>query len=295
MVAERQVRVHVRVAAMESGGEGRRDVLTPGELQAVAAVVSTIVLRCQQQRALGRLKEQLRACRRRTLTQGLDDGAEYVATSEAIVHLCYALGCGVIPHAAPRWWVKLRTGGTWEHLKQCDDATDDYFRDKLRMSPRVFREIAAACAPHLQRRVTFYREPLQSDQIVAYALYKWATGETYESSTCNFGIGRASGLVAVHDVTAALLRVFGEKITWSTEVRKLVVLWAFADKGFLNRHGCIGCTHIYVDKLANAPSKNYYDRKRRFSIVPQGVVDLDLCVLNVHMGYPGSFHDIRVL
>ncbi|GBG78601.1 hypothetical protein CBR_g27826 [Chara braunii] len=127
--------------------------------------------------------------------------------------------------------MKHTAGGTWEDLRQCDDATDDYFREKLRMSLRVFREIAEACASHLQRQVTFYREPLQPDQIVAYALYKWATGETYENSKCKFGIGRVSGLVVVRDVTAVLLRV---------------------------------------------------------------VIDLDFRVLDVHMGYPGSCHDIKV-
>ncbi|GBG62699.1 hypothetical protein CBR_g31716 [Chara braunii] len=163
------------------------------------------------------------------------------------------------------------------------------------MSPQVFQEIAEVCVPHLQRQVTFYREPLQPDQIVAYALYRWASGETYQSSTCNFGIGRASRLIVVHDMTATLLRVFGDKIAWPTGVRKQVVLRAFVDKGFPNCHGCIDCTHIYVDKPANAPSENYYDRKRRFSIVSQVVVNLDLHVLDVHMGYPGSCHDIRVL
>ncbi|GBG84751.1 hypothetical protein CBR_g39129 [Chara braunii] len=163
------------------------------------------------------------------------------------------------------------------------------------MSPQVFRKIAKAFAPHLQRRVTFYREPLQPDQIVAYALYRWATGETYESSTCNFGIGQASSLVVVCDVTAARLRVFGEKIAWPAGVCKLVVLRAFTRKWFPNYHNCIDCTHIYVDKPANAPSENYYNRKHRFSIVAQVVVDLDLHVLDVHMGYPGSCHDIRVL
>ncbi|GBG63085.1 hypothetical protein CBR_g36570 [Chara braunii] len=123
----------------------------------------------------------------------------------------------------------------------------------------------------------------------------WASGGTYESSTCNFGIGGASGLVVVRDVTAALLLVYGEKIVCPAGVRKLVVVRAFADKGFPNCHNCINCTHIYVDKPANTPSENYYDRKRCFSIVAQVVVDLDLRVLNVHMGYPGNCHDIRVL
>ncbi|GBG91502.1 hypothetical protein CBR_g52458 [Chara braunii] len=288
-------RVRVQVAAMEGSGEGGRAVLTPLELQAVAPAVSTVVLRCQQERALGRLKEQLRTRRRRTLMQAPNDGPDYVATSKVVVQLCYALGCGVIPRATSRWWMKRRTGGTWEDLRQCDDATDEYFREKLRMSPRVFSEIVEACAPHLQRSVTFYREPLQPNQIAAYTLYRWASGETYRNITCNFGIGRASGLVAVRDITAALLRVYGEKIAWPAGVRKLVVLRAFADKGFPNCHDYIDCTHIYVDKPVNAPSKNYYDRKRRFSIVTKVVVDLDLRVLDVHMGYPGSCHDIRVL
>ncbi|GBG70721.1 hypothetical protein CBR_g8020 [Chara braunii] len=127
------------------------------------------------------------------------------------------------------------------------------------------------------------------------ALYRWASSETYESSTCSFGIGRASGLVAVRDVTAALLSMYREKVAWPTGVRKAVVLRAFADKGFLNCHGCIDCTHIYIDKPTNAAPEDYYDRKRRFSVVAQVVVDLDLCVLDVFVGYPGSCHDVRVI
>ncbi|GBG71947.1 hypothetical protein CBR_g10884 [Chara braunii] len=281
---------------MEFGGEGGRGLLTLHELQVVAAAVSTFAERAHRERGLGRLRAELRARRRRVVMRLQDSiGPEYVATSQSVLELWYVSGCGVMPRETSWWWIKRRTGGTWEDLRQCDDATDDYFREKLRMSPRVFREITEACAPHLQRRVTFYREPLQPDQIVAYALYRWASGETYERGTCNFGIGRASGLVAVRAVTAALLRVYADKIAWPSGLRKLVVLRAFADKGFPNCHCCIDCTHIFVDKPANAPSENYYDRKRRFSIVAQVVVDLDLQVVDVHCGYPGSCHDIRVL
>ncbi|GBG79608.1 hypothetical protein CBR_g29756 [Chara braunii] len=192
---------------MEFGGEGERGLLTLRELQVVAAAVSTFAERARRERALGRLRAELRARRRVVMRLQDSIGPEYVATSQSVLQLWYVSGCGVMPRETPRWWIKRRTGGTWEDLRQCDDTTDDYFREKLRMSPRVFREITEACAPHLQRRVTFYREPLQPDQIVSYALYRWASGETYESGTCNFGIGRASGLVAVRNVTAALLRV----------------------------------------------------------------------------------------
>ncbi|GBG80907.1 hypothetical protein CBR_g31463 [Chara braunii] len=105
--------------------------------------------------------------------QGLDTAA----ICDAVVQVFYALGCGVLPRAAPRWWIKRRTGGAWEDLRQCDDATE-YFRDKLHMSPHVFREIPEALSSFLQRRVTFYREPLPPDHIVMYALYRWPSGET---------------------------------------------------------------------------------------------------------------------
>ncbi|GBG63597.1 hypothetical protein CBR_g38663 [Chara braunii] len=183
----------------------------------------------------------------------------------------------------------------WEDLRQCDDATEDYFKDKLRMSPRVFREIAETLSPFLQRRVTFYREPLQPDLIVAFALYRWASGETYESGTCSFGIGRKSGLVVVRDVTSALLSAYRDKISWRTGLQKAVVLRAFADKDFPNCHGCIDCTHIFIDKPANCPGEDIYDRKRRFSVQAQVVVDLNLRVLDVFAGYPRSNHDVRIV
>ncbi|GBG63163.1 hypothetical protein CBR_g36932 [Chara braunii] len=156
-------------------------------------------------------------------------------------------------------------------------------------------DISEACAPHVQRQVTFYREPLQPEQIVAYALYRWATGESYDNSTSSFDMGRTSEIRALRDVTAAILRVYGEKISWPTGVRKQVVIRAFLDKGFPNCHGAVDCTHIYVDKPANAPSENYFDRKHRFFFIAQVVVDLNLRVLDAFVGYPGSCHDIRVI
>ncbi|GBG90541.1 hypothetical protein CBR_g50884 [Chara braunii] len=247
-------------ARMEGCDEGGRAVLSRTERTAVAAAAVAVVRRYEAERSAGHMKAVLSRRRHRLLLQRVLDASDCITTSEAVVQLCAAISSGVLPRATPRWWMRRRTGGTWEDLRVCDDATDDYFREKLRMSRRVFMEITEACAPHLQHQVTFYREPLQPDQIVAYALYRWATGESYDNSTSSFGLGRASG-----------------------------------DKGFPNCHGAVDCTHIYVDKPANAPSENYFDRKHRFFVIAQVVVDLDLRVLDVFVGYPGSCHDIRVI
>ncbi|GBG72974.1 hypothetical protein CBR_g12693 [Chara braunii] len=282
-------------SGMVIDGIVRGRALTIDERTAIAAAVNVVLYRCQLERTAGKMKAAARARRKVTALASSSEGLDLGALSNAVLQVCYALGCGAFPRATPRWWMKWRTGGTWEDLRQSDDATDDYFRYKLRMSPRVFREIAETLSPYLQRRVTFYRVPLQPDHIVAYALYRWASGETYESGTCSFGIGRAYGITAVRDVTAALLDADPDKISWPTGLDKVVVLRAFADKGFPNCHGCIDCTHIYVDKPANANGEDYCDRKRQFSVQVQVVVDMNLRVLDVFVGYPGSVHDMRML
>ncbi|GBG73938.1 hypothetical protein CBR_g17653 [Chara braunii] len=263
---------------MEGDGEGHRAMLSTTEKTAVAAAALAVVIRSQVKRAAGRMKLTLSRRRRRLLVKRVVDAPDCISTSEAMVQLCAAIGCGVLPRATPRWWMKRRTGGTWEDLRVCDDANDDYFREKL----------------HMSRRVTFYREPLQPEQIVEYALYRWATGETYDNSLSSFGI-RASALLPVRDVTSALLRVYADKISWPTGVWKHVVLRAFLEKGFSNYHGVVDCTHIYVDKPGNPPSENYFDHKHHFSVVTQIVVGLDQRVLDVFVGYPRSCHEIRVI
>ncbi|GBG59997.1 hypothetical protein CBR_g327 [Chara braunii] len=273
----------------------RANTLSRVERIAVVAALSAVAMRCRIKRTTARLRTRVSIHRQRELIQHVMEAPDCVSMSESIFQFCVAMSSGVMPRATPRWWMRRRTGGTWEDLRKTDDASTEYFKEKLRMSPRVFMEIVEALSSLLQRRVTFYRVPLQPDHIIAYALYRWASGETYESSTSSFGIGRTSGLIAVEDVTRALLSVYGDKIVWPAGRRRVLVLRAFEAKGFPNCYGCIDCTDAYVDKPANAPSENYFDRKHRFSVVAQVVVDLDLRITDVFVGYPGSCHDIRVL
>ncbi|GBG92651.1 hypothetical protein CBR_g56616 [Chara braunii] len=205
-------------AAMGNVANDDRSKLSTTERVAVAATVTVVLMRCQMEGSAGRLKAQLRTRRRKAMQALPVVGLDTAAICNAVFQVCCTMGFGGMPRATPMWWVKRRTGGAWEDLQPADDATEEYFRDKLRMSPRVFREIMENLSPFLQRSVTFYREPFQPDHIVAYTLYRWTSGETYESSTCNVGIGRATGVVAVRDVIAVLLAVYREKVSWPTGV-----------------------------------------------------------------------------
>ncbi|GBG81297.1 hypothetical protein CBR_g31971 [Chara braunii] len=250
---------------VRGSGHGLREE----EINAVAMAVTAVVVNTMggMSSSSSDMLTQLR--KRRALLQRIAEAPDCVATCKAVVQLCVVLSSVIFPRQTLRWWIKRRIGGTWEDLRLCDNAIDEYYRQKFRMSMAMFRQNVAACAAYVEKKVTHYRMSLPVEQVIAFTLYRWASGETYKSGASAFGIGRATGLQSI--------------------------LRAFGDKGFPHCFGAIDCTHIYIDKPVGAPSDNYYDRKQKFSVQAQVVVDLDLRILDVHIGYPGSVHDVLVL
>ncbi|GBG65996.1 hypothetical protein CBR_g54975 [Chara braunii] len=269
--------------------------LREAEIDAVAMAVTVIVVNTMGDMESSSPDMLMRLRQRRALLQSVAEAPDSAATCEAVVQLCAALSSGIFPRETPWWWIRRPTGGTWEDLRLRDDATGEYYRQKLHMSTAMFTQIVAACAACMEKKVTHYRMSLPVEQLIAFALYKWASGETYESGMSAFGIDRATGLQAVRDVTSALLQAYPDAIKWPVGRRRAQILRAFREKGFPNCCDAIGCTQIYIDKPAGAPSENYYDRKQKFSVQAYVVVDLDLRILDVHVGYRGSVHDVRVL
>ncbi|GBG60660.1 hypothetical protein CBR_g11885 [Chara braunii] len=200
--------------AVRGGGHGLRKE----EREAVAMAVTAVVLNSvgDMSSTESQKRSQLRVV----------EAPDCMAAYEVVLQLCTTLYSGVFPRETPRWWTKRRTGGTWEDLRLRDDTTEDYFRDKLRMSRAVFMQIIAACAAHIEKKVTHYRMPLPAEQVIAFTLYRWASGKTFESGTSAFCIGRATGLQAVGDVTSALLMAYPESIEWPVGRRRVQILRA---------------------------------------------------------------------
>ncbi|GBG43195.1 hypothetical protein CBR_g84515, partial [Chara braunii] len=236
-------------------------------IDAAAMAVTVVVVNTMSDMSSSSRDMLMQLRKRRVLLQSVAEAPDCVATCEAVVQLCAALSSGVFPRQTPQV----------AHVEA------------------MFTQIVAACTTYVEKKVTHYRMPLPVEQVIAFALYGWASGETYKSGTSAFDIGRATALQAVRDMTSALMQAYPDAIKWPVGRRRAQILRAFREKGFPNCFGAIYCTHIYIDKLAGAPSANYYDRKQKFSMQAQVVVDLDLRILDVHLGHPGSVHDIRVL
>ncbi|GBG63496.1 hypothetical protein CBR_g38564 [Chara braunii] len=277
------------------GSAPRRRALSHREKRLVVTSLLAVSTHLQHTAALRRSPGRRAGLREAIATHAMADSNSSATVWDAPFLMANAIVSGVLPRETPRWWIRRRTGGTWQDLIIDDDATEDYFHEKLRMTRGAFYDIVAACTPFLQRFLTHYRTPLMPEQLVAFALYRWASGETFDSATSSFGMGRSSGIKVVRDVTNAILSAYPDKIAMPTGRRLLQVTRALAAKGFPNCFGCMDCSHVYVDKPANALAENYFDRKQQYFVIAQVVVDLDMRVLDVHVRYPGSIHDARVL
>ncbi|GBG70640.1 hypothetical protein CBR_g7942 [Chara braunii] len=279
------------------GSAPRRRELSHREKRLVVTALLAVSTHLQHTATLRRSPARRVGLREAIATHAMADSNSSAAIWDAPFLMANAIVSGVLRREMPRWWIRRRTGGTWQDLIIDDDATDDYFHEKLRMTRGAFYDIVAACTPFLQRSLTHYRTPSMPEQLdqVAFALYRWASGETFDNAASSFGMGRSSGVKAVRDVTNAILYAYPDKIAMPTGRRLQQVTRAFAAKGFPNCFGCMDCSHVYVDKPANAPAENYFDRKQQYSVIAQVVVDLDMRVLDVYVGYPGSVHGARVL
>ena len=73
------------------------------------------------------------------------------------------------------------------------------------------------------------------------------------------------------------------------------VVRGFEEKwGFPQCFGAVDGSHIPIIPLCDSPT-DYYNRKGFHSIVLQALVDHENRFMNVHVGWPGSVHDARIL
>ncbi|GBB98126.1 hypothetical protein RclHR1_31420001 [Rhizophagus clarus] len=93
----------------------------------------------------------------------------------------------------------------------------------------------------------------------------------------------------------AILSLKNELVKWPTgELKRMVHLGFNNIGGFNNVIGAIDGTHII---LGTAPLKQpeiYWNRKKKYSIQCQGIVDHRGVFINYEIGWPGSVHDAKV-
>ena len=106
-------------------------------------------------------------------------------------------------------------------------------------------------------------------------LWRLATGDTYRSTSLQYGVGRTTALKAKKEFCKILAKKAGEFIKFPIiEAEATVKICSFSNKScFPQVVGAIDRTHIPLKSVPRRETVEYFNRKQDYSIVLQGVAD----------------------
>ena len=172
---------------------------------------------------------------------------------------------------------------------------DHRFKVIMRMNSDNFQKLVSilVCHPIFQNNSNNLQAPVELQ--LAILLRRIGSKENIFEICSRFGI--AEGTVYLF-CKRAMIAIFSLKrilIKWPTGEAKQDVHEGFKKIGGMeNVIGAIDGSHI---GLANAPLKQpetYWNRKKRYSIQLQGIVDHRGMFIDYEIGWPGSVHDAKV-
>lgn len=140
------------------------------------------------------------------------------------------------------------------------------------------------------------RTSISVEKQVAVILYYLSDEGRYRKVGNAFGISRASVSVIVRNVSFVITHHLGPKcikLPQTEEEVKAAVSKFYEKHGFPQCMGAIDGTHIFVKRPSDS-SKDYLNRKNRYSINVQGMCDYRYCFTDVVVKWPGSVHGARI-
>lgn len=170
------------------------------------------------------------------------------------------------------------------------------WKKHFRVSRGTFDYICGIVSHDIQRQNTRLRRAIPVQKRVAVALWRLGSGNSFRSTAITFGIGKASAVKICHSFSEAINRSMNEFISLPADENEVKeTINRFEEKvNFPQVVGAIDGTHVEIKAPLVNPA-DYFNRKQKYSIVTQAVVDSRLMFMDVSTGWPGSIHDARVL
>ncbi|EFA01169.1 Putative nuclease HARBI1-like Protein [Tribolium castaneum] len=139
------------------------------------------------------------------------------------------------------------------------------------------------------------RKQIGPEKALLVTLWTLATPDSYRSIGERFGIAKSSVYFCLQTVINVILHELTHRfIKWPTEDETVYVANRFAKYGLPKVIGVIDGCHIPIKKPVEN-SIDYFNRKKFYSMVLQGVCKPDLTFIDCDIRWPGSVHDGRVL
>ena len=165
------------------------------------------------------------------------------------------------------------------------------------MSPNRLEHLLSMVAPKITKQNTNFRKPISAEQRLVVTLRYLATGETQQSLSFAFRIGKATISKILAETSEAIYEVLKEEFL---KVPRSQNQWLEIAKGFLetwNFPHCIGAIdgkHIRVE-CPKMSGTYYYNYKGFYSIVLLAICDSNYCFTCFDLGQYGSNNDCGVL
>lgn len=167
----------------------------------------------------------------------------------------------------------------------------------MRMTPNRFEHLLSLVAPLIQKKNTRFREAISPPQRLALTLRYLATGESQQSLSFSYRVGRTTVSRIVSETSLAIYNALKDpylKNPSSTE-EWLSISLGFEDTwNFPHCIGAIDGKHIRIE-CPKLTGSYYYNYKGFYSIVLLAVCDSNYCFTLFDLGNYGSNNDSGVL
>ena len=163
--------------------------------------------------------------------------------------------------------------------------------------PERFQHLLDLVRLHIEKEDTKFRKAISAAKRLAITLRFLATGDSQQTLSFSFRVGKATVSKIVAETSDAIYSVLKETYLSSPKTKEdwLRIAQEFEDKWNMpHTVGCIDVKHVRIEcpKLSGTL---YYNYKGFYSVVLMAVCDANYCFSLIDIGQYGSNNDSGVL
>ncbi|KAG6543027.1 hypothetical protein Mapa_015523 [Marchantia paleacea] len=199
-------------------------------------------------------------------------------------------------------WKIPRQNTYWDMVQERTWSTDERVRDshwhaQYRMSYRAFQTLLGELSPFIERSNNTVRDPIEIDRAVAMVLHRLAFGLPPSTISNLYNVGPSTVTEytkQITDILASKNKLYSKFVSIPTGTKLANNIAKFQNlTNIPNICGAIDGTHIKLwrkPRLQDTP-KFYWNNKKFYSVLLQGVCDADKVFWDVCCNAPGGLHD----
>lgn len=185
-----------------------------------------------------------------------------------------------------------------DYFESVNLMTAEQFEKDFRMSKGHFFLLHQKLITTNAFQITSQGKPsINSEKCLCIALWFFATLDSVRSISSRFAVSKSTVITCVRKVTDGLLNDICQhaiKLPTNNAEREAIAEEFEEIAGFENVLGSLDGCHIEIRAPARNDKETFFNRKKDYSMILQGLCDANCFFLNVDVRWPGSVHDARV-